>query len=221
MTATRYARDMRSLRELLLRMGGHVEEMLGGAAEALVHHDVALARQVRSMDRDVNRLEYEVDALCLRILGLHHPSGGDLRFVAVSMKLVTHLERMGDLAKNISDRITEMEQRPTTMIYVDLPRMSERVRLMISGALDAFVERDVELAEEVVEADSEVDDLYWRIHRSLEAVMLSNPEVVSYAIKLLLICKYLERLGDHAANIAEEVIFFVEGRDVRRGDPDS
>ncbi|MEL6178204.1 MAG: phosphate signaling complex protein PhoU, partial [Myxococcota bacterium] len=187
----------------------------GGAIEALVQRDVELARQVRGMDREVNRLEHEVDALCLQILGLHHPSGSDLRFVAVSMKLVTHLERMGDLAKNISDRITELGQRPQAMVYVDLPTMAERVRSMISRALDAFVERDVALAEQVIEDDTKVDDLYWRIHRSLEAVMKNNSEVVSYGVKLLLVCKYLERLGDHAANIAEEVIFLVEGRDIR------
>lgn len=212
---TRYEQEMQALRQSILHMGGVVEEMLGTVVEALANHDAEMARRVISMDHKVDALEKEIDELCLRLLALHHPVASDLRFVTMSMKLVTDLERMGDLVGNIAERIIDLTPSARLGPRVDLPRMARLAKEMIHRALDAFVSRDVVLAKDVMESDSEVDDLHWSIHRHLIEVMSRDRATVTRGVQLLLITKYLERLGDHATNISEEVIFLVEGRDVR------
>jgi phosphate transport system protein len=206
---------MADLRRSLLRMGGLVEEMLGIVVEALQKQDSALAQQVCEMDPDVDRLEKEIDEQCMRILALHQPAAEDLRFVAMSMKLVTDLERMGDLVGNIGERIITLGGGEQSRAAVDLPRMATLVRDMVRQALDSFVVGDDEQALKVMAADEEVDSLHWQIHRALVARMADSTESPARGIQLLLLVKHLERLGDHATNIAEEVIFMVRGRDVR------
>jgi phosphate transport system protein len=213
--ATRYEAEMEALRGAILQMGGAVEEMLGCVIEALSSHDASLARRARAMDEQVDQLEKDIDELCLRVLALHQPAAWDLRFVTMSMKLVTDLERMGDLVGNIADGIIELSGQERLAPYVDLPRMATLTRGMINRALDAFVGRDAELAMQVLEDDAAVDELHWKIRRELIALMSQDGARVPRAILLFLITRHLERLGDHATNIAEEVIFLVRGRDVR------
>lgn len=210
---------MASLRRSLLRMGGTVEEMLGNVIEALQTYDPDLARRVRAMDNEVDELEKEIDEHCLRILALHQPAAEDLRFVTMSMKLVTDLERMGDLVGNIGERIIALAEGERPRAAVDLPRMAGLVREMVRKALDAFVDGDVHLARKVLEEDELVDDLHWQSHRALVARMEDGSEPPARGIQLLLLTKHLERVGDHATNIAEEVIFLVRGRDVRHAGP--
>ncbi len=212
---TRYSREMRILRQELLRMGGQVEEMLGAAIEALGSFDPKLARRALDMDKEVDRLEIEIDEHCLRILALHQPAAADLRFVTASMKLVTDLERMGDLVGNVAEGVIALSREERLKPYVDLPQMAQQVQAMVKLALDAFVAQDVALAHRVLEADNDVDELHWQIRRGLVARMGRDGAIVSRGLNLLLATKHLERLGDHATNIAEKVIFMVQGQDIR------
>ncbi len=213
--SARYEHEMADLRRSLLRMGGTVEEMLGIVIAALQGYDPDMARRVRDMDAEVDALEKEIDEHCLRILALHQPAAEDLRFVTTSMKLVTDLERMGDLVGNIGERIISLAGGERPRAAVDLPHMAGLVREMVRQALDAFVEGDVALARKVLAADETVDDLHWQIHHALVARMTEATETAARGIQLLLLTKHLERVGDHATNIAEEVIFLVRGHDVR------
>ncbi len=213
--ATRYENEMRTLRQSLIRMGGQVEEMLGCVIEAMANHDADLAKRVVSMDQQVDQLEKEIDEQCLRLLALHQPAAMDLRFVTMSMKLVTDLERMGDLVGNVAERVIELAKTARLQPYVELPRMAELTRAMINQALDAFVERNTTLAEKVMADDNVVDELHWQIRHDLMTRMTEDSKTVHRGVNLVLITKHLERLGDHATNIAEEVIFLVKGRDVR------
>jgi phosphate transport system protein len=206
---------METLRRAILQMGGVVEEMLGCVIEAMASHDEGLARRALDMDVQVDQLEKDIDEQCLRLLALHQPAAWDLRFVTMSMKLVTDLERMGDLVGNIADSILELARQARLSPYVDLPRMARLVRRMINRVLDAFVGRDVQMAEQILEDDHEVDELHWSIRRELVGLMSRDVQTVQRAVLLLLITKHLERIGDHATNIAEEIIFMVQGRDVR------
>ena len=214
-TATHYTQEMHTLRQSLIRMGGLVEEMLGCVIEAMASHDAKLAGRVVEMDKKVDKLEKEIDEQCLRLLALHQPAAVDLRFVTMSMKFVTDLERMGDLVGNVAERVIDLASEARMQPYVDLPRMAELTRAMINKALDAFVDRNTDLAEQVLIDDDMVDELHWQIHRNLMKRMVQDTAMVQRGVNLMLITKHLERLGDHATNIAEEVIFLVKGRDVR------
>ncbi len=213
--ATRYTSEMQALRRALLQMGGVVEEMLGCVIEAMASHDEALAQRALDMDEQVDQLEKDIDELCMRILALHQPAAQDLRFVAMSMKFVTDLERMGDLVGNIASGILKLSRHPRLGSYVDLPRLASLTRNMLTQVLDAFVERDANLAQQVLQADEAVDELHWTIRRDLIALMSEDSDTVQRGVLLLLITKHLERLGDHATNVAEGIIFMIHGRDVR------
>lgn len=213
----RYVHELRALHQALLRMGGLVEQMLGDVIEALGAMDPELANRVLEMDRTINQLELDIDELCLRIIALHRPAAGDLRFVTASMKLVTDLERMGDLVANVAERVLALTHEERLKPFVPLSQMAQEVQAMIALALDAFVAQDEAQARQVIEADEGVDELHWRIRREVIARMTQDGAVVSQGVNLLLLSKHLERLGDHATNIAEGVIFMVCGHDVRHG----
>ena len=213
--AARYHIEMDSLRGNLLRMGGIVEEMLGLVVEALRQHDEGLARQCCEMDHQVDRLEKDIDEHCLRILALHQPAAEELRFVAMSMKLVTDLERMGDLVTNIGERVISLSEGERPRVTIDIQQLATLVRDMVRQALDSFVMGNVDLAQKVMRADERVDELHWQFRRELVKQISEASESAHRGIELILLVKHLERLGDHATNIAEEVIFLVHGRDVR------
>ncbi len=210
-----YESDLARLREQLLLMGACVEEMIAGALRALVERDSDLAARMIEKDQEVDRLEVETDDLCLHILARRQPLASDLRFLTTALKLVTDLERIGDLAVNICERVLELNREPALKPYLDLPKMADAASRMVRQALDAFVERDPARAEAVLGQDAEVDAYYAQIFRELLTYMMEDPRAIYRATRVQSIAKYLERIGDHATNLAEMVVFMVKAKDIR------
>ncbi len=212
--------ELLELKKKLLTMGGLVEAMIADSLTALTTRDSQLAEEVQKRDRQVDRMEMEADDLSVRIIALRQPAAGDLRLIIAALKVTTDLERMGDLSVNIAERVVELNTEPQLKPYIDLPIMVEKVRAMTREALDSFVTGDADQARRVLAADNEVDDLNVQVFRELLTYMLEDAKTISRATRLIFISKYLERLADHATNVAEEVIFAIEGRDVRHGNLD-
>jgi phosphate transport system protein len=208
-------KELQGLKDKLLRIGALVETQLERSVKSLVERDNMLAATVIDTDHEVNRLEVEIDEDCIRMLALRQPEAGDLRFITTAMKIVTDLERMGDLAVDISERALELNDEPILKPYIDIPRMAVAARRMLKDALDAFVNRDSELARKVTAADDYVDDLNHQIFRELLTFMMEDPHAISRAIRISYVSKYLERVADHATNIAEMVVYLVEGKIIR------
>lgn len=207
--------ELQTLQQLLLRMGGLVEQQIARAIEALVERDSALARDVIARDREVNQLDLLVDEECLKLIALHQPAAGDLRLVTTALKINTDIERIGDMAVNICERVLELNEEPTLKPYIDIPRMAKEAQAMVRNSLDAFVQRNTDLAVEVIEGDDLVDGLAHQVYRELLSYMAEDPRTIARATRILLISKYLERIADHATNIAEMVVFMVDGRLIR------
>lgn len=214
-TDRQYEADLQRVRDELECMGTTVEEMIRDGVEALVAHDGAAARRVMERDRDVDALEISIDDHCIRILALRQPTASDLRFLATSLKAVVDLERIGDLAVNIAERVVELTAHPPLKPYIDLPRMGRVAGEMLDEAVKALVDRDPGRARQVFPRDNTVDALYAQVLRELLTFMIEDPRNIYRANRLLSIAKYLERIGDHATNLAEQAIFLAEGRDVR------
>lgn len=214
-TDLEYEAELQKLREQILLMGAKVEEMLAGSLRALTERDTPLAHRMIEFDHQINRLEVETDELCLKILARRQPVASDLRFITIALKLVTDLERIGDLGVNVCERALELNQEPPLKPYVDLPRMAEAVEGMIREALDAFVAQDADRARRVIEQDRTVDAYYGQIFRELLTYMMEDPHNIFRATRIQAIAKYLERVGDHATNLAEMVVFMVRGKDIR------
>ena len=210
--------ELQSLQQLLLRMGGLVEQQIARAIESLVERDSELARDVIAEDREVNQLDILVDEECLKVIALHQPAAGDLRFVTTALKVNTDLERIGDMAVNICERALELNEEPMLKPYIDIPRMADLARDMVHKSLDAFVREDVDLALAVCNADDAIDKLHAQLFRELLSFMVEDPHKISGAMRVLFVSKSLERVGDHATNIAEMVIFMVKGRSIRHMD---
>ena len=207
--------ELDALKQTLLAMGGVVEDQIRRVMRALIERDDALAREVIERDRQVNAYDVEIDEKCVELLALHQPAAGDLRFITTAMKIVTDLERIGDQAVNIGQRAIELSREAQLKPYVDLPRMAERAERMVKESLDAFVSRDTTLARRVCAADAEVDALKEQIFRELLTFMMEDARTIPRAIRLILISRFLERVADHATNIAEMVIYLVESKMVR------
>ena len=207
--------ELQTLHELLLRMGGIVEQQIARAVESLVERDSALARDVIARDREVNHLDILIDEECLKVIALHQPAASDLRFVTTALKVNTDLERIGDMAVNISERALELNEEPILKPYIDIPRMAKEAQHMVHTSLDAFVRRDTVLAKAVIEDDDVVDSFAHQIYRELLSFMVEEPKTISRATRILLVSKYLERIADHATNIAEMVVFMVDGKMIR------
>jgi phosphate transport system protein len=207
--------ELEALKQTLLAMGGLVEDQIRRVMAALLERDSDLAQEVIDRDRQVNAYDVEVDEKCVELLALHQPTAGDLRFITTAMKIVTDLERIGDQAVNIGQRALELNREPQLKPYIDLPRMAERAQRMVKESLDAFVARDTELARRVCAEDAEVDALKEQIFRELLTFMMGDARTIPRAIRLILISRFLERVADHATNIAEMVIYMVESKMVR------
>jgi phosphate transport system protein len=207
--------DLDRIRQSLLKMAGLVESMVARATQALLERSATLCAEVIADDNDVDHLEIEIDESCYSILGRMQPTAVDLRFLVAVMKINNDLERIGDSAVNIAQSVEQLIDQPPLKPYIDLPHLSELVQNMVRQSLDAFVQRDAELATEVCKGDDTVDGLYKQIFRELLTYMIEDPRTVSRALHLLLVSRNLERIADHATNIAEDVIYYVEGRDVR------
>jgi phosphate transport system protein len=210
-----YETELRDLRDRLLEMGGKVEAAMAGAVRSLIERDAALAEKVIAQDREVNRTEVEIDDMCRRLLALRQPAASDLRFITTALKIVTDLERMGDLAVNVSERARDLAQSPPSRPFHDLTALADLSGSQLEKALDAFVEKNVEKAEEVIEGDDLLDAIYHRLFNDLLAYMMEDSRVIRRATSIMFAAKQLERFGDHATNVAEMVVYMVRGTDVR------
>jgi phosphate transport system protein len=214
-TDKEYESELTRLREQLLMMGGRVEEMIANSIRALVDRDSELARATIEVDRRVNQAEVDIDELSLRILARRQPVASDLRFIAIALKLVTDLERIGDVCVNICERAIELNEDPPLKSLADMPKMTETIQAMVHDALDAFVARDPEKAHAVIRRDRVVDAFYAHTFRELLTYMMEDPRNISRAMRLQAVAKHLERIGDHATNLAEAVVLMVKGQDIR------
>ena len=207
------------IKSKILMMGSLVEDQIRNALTALIERDEALAQQVIENDHKVNTFDVEIDEMALDALVRYQPVAKDLRFVTTAMKISTELERMSDLAENICERAIELNEEPQLKPYIDIPHMAERARIMVKESLDAFVKMDSALARKVIHDDDFVDNLTEQLFRELLSFMMENPKTISRAIRLSFIAKYIERLGDHATNVAELVVYLVEGKIIRHTVP--
>ena len=213
--STIFEKELGDLKEKVLKLGSMVEKAINDAIKSLVERNSALA--VETIDRDpiVNALDVEIDEECIRLIALRQPRAGDLRLITTAMKITTDLERIGDLAVDISERALELNEEPQLKPYIDIPRMAEIAQGMVRDALDAFVKRDSALARDVLIRDDMVDNLNYQVFNELLFFMIQDPKTVSRAVKITYISKYLERIADHATNIAEMVVYLVEGKIIR------
>lgn len=216
---TVFDEELQHLKEKLLKMGSLVEDAIKNSIHALVERDNALAHKVIDNDRLVNTLDVEIDEESIRLIALRQPKATDLRFITMAMKITTDLERMGDFAVNIAERALELNEEPILKPYIDIPKMTEIARGMIRDALNAFVRKDKHLAIEVIMRDDEVDDLKREVLQELALFMVRDPSTVSRAMKVSFVAQYLERVADHATNIAEMVIYLVDGKIIRHMAP--
>ncbi len=210
-----FERDLRDLREKLLAMGAKVERHIADSVRALAERDSKLGEQVTHADAEINRLEVEVDDLCRRVLALRQPAASDLRLITTALKIVTDLERCGDLAVNIAERAMDLNQVPPLAPYVDLPKLAELAQNQLKRALDAFVRADADHAKEVLKGDDHLDALFLKIFNELLSFMMEDSKNIRRATSLMFVAKHLERIGDHAMNIAEMVVYMVKGTDIR------
>jgi phosphate transport system protein len=217
-TNRQYEEDLRGLRAGLIKMGGLVESQIAEAIEALVQRDSAHARAVIARDAEVNRMDIETDNRCINLLALHQPAASDLRFITTGLKITTDLERIGDNAVNICERALELNEEPQLKPYIDIPRMASIAQSMVKDSLDAFMRNDTTLAQQVIARDDEVDGLNYQIYRELLSFMAEDPQTIGLATCVLFVSKYLERIADHATNIAEMVVFMVEGKNIKHMD---
>jgi len=217
-THQEFEAELRILKDRLLAMGGRCEQMISVAVRAFEDRDESLATEVMAADREMNKDELAVDDLAVRILALRQPVGRDLRFAVAAVKASTDLERIGDEAVNIAERAVEMQ--PAYQLSPPgsrLPEMAKRAGAMLRDALNALVEEDPSKAREVFAQDDAVDDIYGEVMRLCLEYMKNDPARIPDGMRICNCAKYLERIADHATNIAEMVIFTVEGRDVRHG----
>ena len=210
-----YEAELKALRDRLLEMGGLVETAIASSVRAVTERDAALAEKVKLKDREVNRMEVEIDGMCRRILALRQPAASDLRFITTALKIVTDLERMGDLAVNVAERGIDLAQAPPLVPLHDLAKLADLSEAQLKKALDAFVTGDVKKAEDVMQGDALLDAMYLKIFNDLLALMMEDGRNIRRATSIMFAAKHLERFGDHATNLAEMVVFMVRGEDVR------
>jgi len=210
-----FQEELEQLKARLLEMGGLAEEQVRQAVKGLVHRDRDLIAQVLTSDDPLNALHIEVDNRCFTLLALYQPMAVDLRAIVAAVKINTDLERVGDLAINIAEAAQRYVGHPPVKKLIDIPRMANIAQGMLRDALDAFVRRDTTLAQNVLNEDDALDSLKTQIFRELLTYMLADPGTIEPALDLILVSRHLERIGDHATNVAEDVIFMVSARDVR------
>lgn len=207
--------ELEELKARLLEMGGLAEDRLRLAVRGLVERDAALVEAVLTGDVAINQLHIEIDDRCFKLLALHQPMAVDLRAIVAAVKINSDLERVGDLAVNISEAVRRYLQHPPVKELIDIPRMAELAQSMLRDALDAFVRRDLVLAQQVLAQDDTLDELKTEVFRELLGYMMRDSTTIEPALDLILISRHLERIGDHATNVAEDVIFMVSAKDVR------
>jgi phosphate transport system protein len=215
-----FQEELDILKTRLLEMGGLAEERVRNAIQGLAERDFTQIEHVLVGDEPINALHIEVDDRCLKLLALHQPMAADLRAVMAAVKINTDLERVGDLAVNIAEAAKRYAMHPPVKKLIDIPRMAEIAQAMLRDSLDAYVTRDVVLAQRVLNEDDKLDALKTQIFRELLTFMLQDPVTIEPSLDLILVSRHLERIGDHATNVAEDVIFMVSARDVRHHAPE-
>lgn len=214
-TDREYEQELTALREQVLFMGACVEELLTGAVDAFRERNPERARRVLELDEQVDRLELDIDDACLQVLARRQPVASDLRFVTTALKVVTDLERIGDLGTNICKRVVELDAHAPPVGAEAIGQMADVTRAMLREALDSFVAGDARRARQVIARDARVDQLYADLFPVLIQRMTAEPGIVDQAMRVLSVAKHLERIADHATNLAEMVVFMVQGEDVR------
>jgi len=207
--------ELKELKDRLLYMSGLTEAMITDSVKALVERREDIIEEIYKKEEEVNLLQIEIDDRAIKMIALHQPAAVDLRFLITAIKINSELERMGDMAINICQATRELLKHPLLKPLIDIPRMAEIARKMVKDSLDAFVKQDAVLAKSVCERDDEVDDLKDQVFRELLTYMMSDPNAIQRAMDLILISRHLERIADHSTNIGEEVIFLVQGKDIR------
>ena len=218
-TSKEFESELRSLRDRLCAMGGRAEQQIALAMHALTEHDDNAARKVIDADAQIDRDELEIDELAQTILATRQPVASDLRFITMSLKFVTDLERIGDLAAGIAKRALELNRVPSAKSHVDLAHLASLVQANLRAALDSFVARDADRATSVISADIEIDRLNANLFAELIAHVVTDPADITQVLPMTSVCRYLERIGDHVKNLAEEVIYMVRASDVRHRPP--
>jgi len=219
--ARHFQEELEALQGRLLEMGGLAEERVSAAVQSLVSRDIAAIERVLYGDEPINGLHVEIDNRCFKLLALHQPMATDLRAIVAVVKINTDLERVGDLAVNIAEAAKRYATHPPVKKLIDIPQMGDIAQEMLHDALDAFVRRDTALAQQVLNEDDRLDSLKTQIFRELLDYMLKDPATVEPALDLILVSRHLERIGDHATNVAEDVIFMVSALDVRHHTPNT
>lgn len=220
MPQTHFEKDLQDLKDKLLTMASHAEKSVDQSLKALIDREDGLARQVEENDNLLDEFEIEVDELSIGLLA-RAPLASDLRFITIAMKISHDLERVGDESTTIARRAIELNSEPQLKPYVDIPRMAKMALAMLNDALDSFVNKNTQKAREVILRDKEVDQLNKQVNRELASFMVENPNTISRCLNLIVVSKALERIADHATNIAEEVVYMHEGKDIRHSSKSS
>jgi phosphate transport system protein len=213
----RLQKELEKIKKRILSLGGMVEERVRMANRAIESRDRALANQIIKTDYEIDELEVEVEEECLKILALHQPVAVDLRFLVAVIKINNDLERIGDQAVNIAQRVENISRRPSVELALDYEHMAEKAASMLRMSLDSLVNLDLELAFEVLTLDDDVDQMAREVYDYIKEEIRKKPDAAGYLINFLFISRHLERIGDHSTNIAEEVIYLIEGEIVRHG----
>ncbi len=211
----KFDEELKELSGMLIKMGSLAQTMIHKSIKALVDRDKVLLSEVYQLEESVNYMHVEIDDFCLKLLALRQPQAGDLRMITAAIKINTDLERLGDQAVNIAQRTESLLERPAIKPLVDIPRESTIAQKMVNDSLDAFIKKDVTLAEDVLTRDDTIDDINNQVFRELLTYMMSDHSTIPTAIDLIFVSKNLERIADHATNIAEDVIFMAIGKDIR------
>jgi phosphate transport system protein len=211
--------ELMALKESVLKLGLMVENAIRDSVKALVERDSDLARDVIKRDHLVNALDVKIDEECVRLIALRQPMARDLRMITTAMKITTDLERMGDLAVNIAERALELNEEPQLKPFENIPTMADATQSMVRDTLDAFIVGCSKLPYEVIRKDDVVDELTVKNFKELLALMIQDPKIIPLAVKRTYIAKYLERIADHATNIAEMIIYMCKGKMIRHMDP--
>ena len=210
-----FDQELEDLKQELLRMAGQAEQNVAQALKALTQRDDALAQQVIAADAVLDQFEIDIDDRVIKLLALWQPTAKDLRFITMAMKISSELERVGDQAVSIAHRAIELNKEAALKPLVDIPRMAEQAQGMIRDSLSAFVYGKTELARDVIQRDARIDMLNQQLHRELTSFMIEDPHTITRALNLMTVSRKLERIADHATNIAEEVVYLYEARDIR------
>jgi phosphate transport system protein len=210
-----FEEDLQSLKQQLLKMAAKAETMIHLSMQALVQRDKSLAAELPELEEDVNKLQLDIDDRCFKLLALRQPMAHDLRFIVAAGKISSDLERIGDLTVNISENTRVLLEFPELKPLIDIPKMADLSRQMVRDSLDAFVEEDAKKARATVMRDDEVDSLKNQVFREVLTYMISDPQTIQVGMQLILVSRHLERIADHATNIAEDVVYLVEAKDIR------